>query len=199
MGALQRTSCMVSWPLVKDRLDTCATTMCAKETLSLWTSTWTAGKHLPRIVTAGCKNLSKAFGPEKCEESEANFRREKSPQERQTAVRGNWSDHFFPYKFSYHLRYWTCCQILYSTATDLKRGSSTYFFLLFSFLLLGKCQVLSLRVGRSRDQVMQRAYWVTSTKSKFAVRKQFTRSADTSGDWRVVSCRPLVAPVLIEC
>ena len=62
----------------------------------------------------------------------------------------------FPYKFSYHLRYWNCCQILYSTATDLKRGSSTYFLLLFSLLLLRKCQVLSLRVGRSHDQVMQR-------------------------------------------
>ena len=32
------------------------------------------------------------------------------------------------------------------------------FFLLFSFLVFTKCQVLSLRVGRSRDQVLQRTY-----------------------------------------
>ena len=30
-------------------------------------------------------------------------------------------------------------------------GSSTEFFLLFSFLVFSKCQVLNLRVGRSRD------------------------------------------------
>ena len=41
--------------------------------------------------------------------------------------------------------------MLYSNATDLKRGSSTYFFLLFSFLVFTKCQVLNVRVGRSRD------------------------------------------------
>ena len=41
---------------------------------------------------------------------------------------------------------------------DLKLGRPTYFFLLFSFLVLTKCQVLNLRVGRSRDQVLQRAY-----------------------------------------
>ena len=28
---------------------------------------------------------------------------------------------------------------------------------------------------------------------------QFARTADTSGDWRIVSCRFLVAAVLIEC
>ena len=33
----------------------------------------------------------------------------------------------------------------------------TYFCLLYSFLILAKCQVLNLRVGRSRDQVLQRA------------------------------------------
>ena len=32
------------------------------------------------------------------------------------------------------------------------------FFLLFSFLVLTKCQVLNLRMGKSRDQVLQRAY-----------------------------------------
>ena len=32
------------------------------------------------------------------------------------------------------------------------------FFLLFLFLVLTKCQVLNLRVGRSRDQVLQRAH-----------------------------------------
>ena len=42
-----------------------------------------------------------------------------------------------------------CCQTLYSNATDIKLGSSTYFFLLFSFLVFTKCQVLNLRVGRS--------------------------------------------------
>ena len=34
----------------------------------------------------------------------------------------------------------------------------TYFFLLLSFPVLTKCQVLNLRVGRSHDQVLQRAY-----------------------------------------
>ena len=32
-----------------------------------------------------------------------------------------------------------CYQILYSNAIDLKLGSSTYFFLLFLFLLFVKC------------------------------------------------------------
>ena len=53
-----------------------------------------------------------------------------------------------------------CCKILYSNATDLKLGSSTYFFpVLFSFLVFTKCQVLNVTVGRSRDQVLQRAYY----------------------------------------
>ena len=38
-----------------------------------------------------------------------------------------------------------------SNATDLKLGCSTYFFLLFPFLVLTKCKVLNLRVGRSCD------------------------------------------------
>ena len=33
------------------------------------------------------------------------------------------------------------------------------FFLLFLFLVLTKCQVLNLTVGRSCDQVLQIAYW----------------------------------------
>ena len=53
--------------------------------------------------------------------------------------------------------------MLYSNATDLKLGSSTYFFLLFSFLVLTKYQVLNPRVGRSRDQVLQRGYWMLET------------------------------------
>ena len=65
---------------------------------------------------------------------------------------------FFPYKSSYHFWYLNCRQILYSNATDLKLGNSTYFFLLFSFLVLTKCQVSNVRVGKSRDQVLQRAY-----------------------------------------
>ena len=48
--------------------------------------------------------------------------------------------------------------MLYLNATDLKLGSPTYFFLLFSFLELTKCQVLNLRLGRSRDQVLQGAH-----------------------------------------
>ena len=32
-------------------------------------------------------------------------------------------------------------------------------FLLFPFLAFTKCQILNLRVSRSRDQVQQRAYW----------------------------------------
>ena len=38
------------------------------------------------------------------------------------------------YKSSYHFRYLNCCQSLYSYATDLKLGSSTFFFLFFSNL-----------------------------------------------------------------
>ena len=48
--------------------------------------------------------------------------------------------------------------LLYSNGADLKLGSSTYFFLLYSFLVLTKCEVLNFRVGRSCDQVLQRAY-----------------------------------------
>ena len=51
---------------------------------------------------------------------------------------------------SCHFRYLNCCQILYSNATDLKLGSSTYFFLLYSFLLFTKCQVLNLTVGPAK-------------------------------------------------
>ena len=47
--------------------------------------------------------------------------------------------------------------------SKLKLGSSTYFFLLFSFLVLTKCQVVTLTVGRSHDQVLQRAYYVNTT------------------------------------
>ena len=36
--------------------------------------------------------------------------------------------------------------------------TTDHFFLLFSFLVLTKCQVLNLRVVRSCDQVLQRAY-----------------------------------------
>ena len=68
------------------------------------------------------------------------------------------ASNFFPYKSSYRFRYLDCCQILYFNATDLKLGSCTYLFLLFLFLILRKCQVLNLRVCRSRDQVLQRAY-----------------------------------------
>ena len=50
-----------------------------------------------------------------------------------------------------------CCQTLYSKATDLKLGSSTYFFLLFPFLVFTKSQVLHLRVGWSRDPLLQKA------------------------------------------
>ena len=72
------------------------------------------------------------------------------------------ASNFFLYKSSYRFRYLDCCQILYLNATDLKLGSSTYLFLLFLFLVLTKCQVLNLRVGRSHDQVLQRAYWPTT-------------------------------------
>ena len=58
---------------------------------------------------------------------------------------------------SYHFRYLNYCQILYSNATGLKLGNSKYFCLVFSFLVFTKCQVLNVRVGRSRDQVLQRA------------------------------------------
>ena len=57
------------------------------------------------------------------------------------------SSNFFPYNPLTDFRYLNCCQILYSNTTDFKLGSSTYFFLLFSFLVLTKCQVLNIRVG----------------------------------------------------
>ena len=64
--------------------------------------------------------------------------------------------HTNPLKFPF--QYLNCCQILYSNATDLELGSSTYFFMLYSFLVFTKCQVLNLRVGRSRDQVLQSTF-----------------------------------------
>ena len=75
-----------------------------------------------------------------------------------------WQFYLFFYSFPYcykssYFRDLNCYKILYLNATDLKLGSSTYFFLLFSFLVLTKCQVLNLMVGRSRDQVLQRANW----------------------------------------
>ena len=53
---------------------------------------------------------------------------------------------------------WTAAKLYISNATDLKLGSSTYFSLLFPFLVFTKCQVLHLRVGRSRDPLLQKAY-----------------------------------------
>ena len=44
--------------------------------------------------------------------------------------------------------------------TELKLGSSTYFFLLFPFLVFTKSQVLHLRVCRSRDPLLQKTYFV---------------------------------------
>ena len=49
-------------------------------------------------------------------------------------------------------------QSLYFNATDLKLGSSTYIFLLCPFLVFTKCQALNLRVGRSRDPLLQKVY-----------------------------------------
>ena len=42
---------------------------------------------------------------------------------------------------------WTATKFWYFNATDLKLGSSTYFFLLFPFLVFAKSQVLNLRMG----------------------------------------------------
>ena len=43
------------------------------------------------------------------------------------------------------------------------------------------------------------AVLITQMSPFHEVRKQFVRTADTSGDWRVVSCRLFVAAVLIGC
>ena len=86
--------------------------------------------------------------------------------------------------------------------TNLKPGSSTEFFLLFSFLVLTKCQVLNLRVGRSLDQVLQRAYWSRSSavpKSNLNV-IEFSAAVEASCLTSLVplflisSCRRLVGP-----
>ena len=66
-----------------------------------------------------------------------------------------------------------CYQILYSNATDIKLGSSTYFFLLYPFLVLTKCEVLNLRVGKSRDSWLQRAYSGRRGDSLFCAPPQF--------------------------
>ena len=63
------------------------------------------------------------------------------------------SSNIFPYKWDLN-----CHQILYFSATDLKLVSSTYFFLLFPFLVFTKSHVLNVRVGRSRDPLLQKAY-----------------------------------------
>ena len=59
---------------------------------------------------------------------------------------------------SNNLSQYKCHQILYVNARDPKFDSSIYLVLLFSFLVLTKYQVLKLRVGRPRDQVLQRTY-----------------------------------------
>ena len=61
--------------------------------------------------------------------------------EKVAGQQGLLASNFFPYKSSYRFWYLDCCQILYFNATDLKRGSSSYFFLLFHFLVPRKCQV----------------------------------------------------------
>ena len=54
---------------------------------------------------------------------------------------------------SYNFQELICCQILYSNATGIKLGSSTYLFpCLFLFLVFTNCQVLKVRVGRSRGK-----------------------------------------------
>ena len=60
------------------------------------------------------------------------------------------------YKSSYHFRYLNCCQVLYSYATHLKLGISTYFSP--ALFIPGIHKVLGFR---SRDQVLQRAYSLT--------------------------------------
>ena len=45
------------------------------------------------------------------------------------------SSYFFPYKSSLYFQELNCCHILYSNATYLTLGSSTYFSLLFPFLV----------------------------------------------------------------
>ena len=70
------------------------------------------------------------------------------------------SSNIFPYKCSYHFQYLNCCQVLYSNATDFKRGSSTYCFPALFISGTHKVPVLNLRVGRSLDQVLQRAYYL---------------------------------------
>ena len=59
----------------------------------------------------------------------------------------------FPIQILLYSRGLNWHQILYFNATDLKLGGSTYFCLLFSFLVLTKRQIVNLMAGRSRDQV----------------------------------------------
>ena len=64
---------------------------------------------------------------------------------------GKKSSNFLPYKSSYRFRYLNCCQISYLNATDLKIGSSTYFFPApFISAVLTKCQVLKRKFRYKR-------------------------------------------------
>ena len=76
-------------------------------------------------------------------------------------MQGLSSSNFFSYKSSYHFQYLNCCQILYFwKLRTLNLAVLLIFYLLFLFLVFTKCQVLNLRVGRSCDQVLQRAYCI---------------------------------------
>ena len=78
-----------------------------------------------------------------------------------------------------HSRDLNCCQTLHFNATDLNPGSSTYFFLLFPFLGFTKSQVLHLRVGRSCDPLLRKAY--SALKSKSVLLPQFNRLLEGVG------------------
>ena len=61
------------------------------------------------------------------------------------------------------------------------------FFLLFSFLVLTKCQVLNLMVGRSRDQVLPRAYCdhiiILPTTTKESEELRYFRNVVSRRNW----------------
>ena len=92
------------------------------------------------------------------------------------------SCNFFPYKSSYHSYISDTLKTASKFYIQYYRHQAWqfyYFFLLFSFLIFTKCQVLNLRVGKSRDQVLAKGPFkpiMFSTKSAMIGRRRLGTS-----------------------
>ena len=88
---------------------------------------------------------------------------------------------------------WTATKLYISMLQISNLAVSTYFFLLFPFLVFTKCQVFSLRVGRSRGPVLQSAFpWVSPKEALIRLPELNFRSAHSgraaSDSRRITEC-----------